>query len=163
MHIPPYYKRKAWQYVFVGMVIGGIVAYLVFIYMYGEMYEQLLEENIALEAELTDVKKQNKVLLEINEDLEKPSIIETIKIDIINPKELKLDSLIVHQLIGLIKEEIDPLIGKPVQHLSDSGDLLIAAVENKRFKLNDLQYRFEVVKLFVSKQIKVEVKAFLVK
>ncbi|HEY4601079.1 MAG TPA: sporulation membrane protein YtrI [Cerasibacillus sp.] len=163
MHIPPYFKRKAWQYVFVGMIVGGVIAYLVFIYMYGEMYEQLLEKNIALESELRDVKKQNQALLEINEDLEKPAIIETIKIDITNPKELKLDSLLVHQLVGLIKEELDSLIGKPIQQLSDSGDLLIATIENKRFKLNDLQYRFEVVKLIISKEVKVEVEAFLVK
>ncbi|GEN31509.1 hypothetical protein HNQ35_000908 [Cerasibacillus quisquiliarum] len=163
MHIPPYFKDKAWQYIFVGMIIGGIVAYLIFIYMYSEMYEQLVEKNIALESEIQDVKKQNQALLEINEDLEKPSIVETIKINITNPKELKLDSLLVHQLVELIKEEIDSLIGKPIQQLSDSDDLLIATIENKRFKLNDIQYRFEVVKLIISKQVKVEVEAFLMK
>lgn len=131
--------------------------------MYGVMYEELLEENTSLKSELTDVQKQNKALLDRNEDLEKPSFIEEIDIQITNPKELKLDKLLNHQLVDLMKEELDSILGKPIQHISESDDLLIATIENKTYTIHDFTYTFEVKKLIVARRLKIQVKAELEK
>ncbi len=48
MHIPPYYKRPSFQRFFAGICIGTIIGYLIFIYMFGELQEKWIEENLAL-------------------------------------------------------------------------------------------------------------------
>lgn len=165
MHIPPYHKKESWQRFFIGLFFGGIIAYCVLIYMYGQMYEDLLEKNMALQSELSDVKKQNESLLETNEDLDeqskKPITVEEISLEIMNKEELKLDTFTTHKLEDLIKKEIDHLIGQDIQILSESEELLISAIENKEYQVDDFSYHFKITKLIISTHIKITVEAEL--
>ena len=51
MHFIPYYKNKNWQRFFVGLFIGAIISYFIFIYMYGQLLEKRIEENLQLRIE----------------------------------------------------------------------------------------------------------------
>lgn len=165
MHIPPYFKKESWQRFFIGTFFGAVLAYFIVIYMYGQMYEELLEKNMELQSELSDVKKQNESLLEANEDLDeqskKPITIEEISMEVMNKEELKLDTFTIHKIEDMIKKEIDHLIGQKVKVVSESEDLLISAIENKTYDVNDLSYRFEIVKLTISTHIKMTLEAKL--
>ncbi|WP_449355630.1 sporulation membrane protein YtrI [Virgibacillus natechei] len=165
MHIPPYHKKATWQRFFVGAVIGAILAYGIYLYIYGSLYEQLLEENLELEAEVTELEKQNEALTQDKEDLdaqrEQPITVETIEINITNDEELRLDRLIVHQLEELINEEINHLIGENVTIIDESSQLLRSSVENKGFTVDDFTYYFDVAQLTVSRNMILTVEAKL--
>ena len=165
MHIPPYHKKMSWQRFFIGLFFGALISYGIVIYMYGQMYEELLEKNLALQSELSDVKKQNESLLKTNEDLDeqskKPITVESIDMVIENKEELKLDTFTVHKLEDLIKQEIDHLVGQDVYIVSESEELLIAAIENNVYEADDFSYEFEISKLTISNHIKITVDAKL--
>ena len=131
------------------------MAYGIFAYMYGKMYEDLLSENIQLRTQITELERQNEALLQDKEDLEEKSstIVQEVNIEFSNSKELRLDRLIIHELEDLIKNEIDYIIGKEVKSLSENDELLITVIENKIFTIDDLSYQFEVKKLFISEKV----------
>ncbi|MEI3614350.1 sporulation membrane protein YtrI [Pseudogracilibacillus sp. SO30301A] len=157
MHFPPYHKKRSWQIFLVGTLIGAIVAYTMFAYMYGKMYESLLSENMQIKTKIGELERQNEALLQDKEDMEEKSAntIQSIGIDFSNSEELKLDRLIIHELEDLIKNEINFIIGKDVKSLSENDDLLITLLENKTFTIDDFSYQFEVNKMFVSEQVKI--------
>ncbi len=153
MHIPPHYKRPSWQRFLLGVVTGAFFAYLLLIFMYGTMYEQIVHENSTLRASNKELTKYNEALIEDQEEAEErqkaPYTIERIQIDIENEKELRLDRLAIHQLEELLIEEIDIVIGKSVSSVAENNVLLIAAIENKTFKVDDFTYTFTVKKFIL--------------
>src|SRR5699024_10391782 len=76
-------------------------------------------------------------------------------------EELKLDTFTTHKLEDLIKKEIDHLIGQDIQILSESEELLISAIENKEYQVDDFSYHFKITKLIISTHIKITVEAEL--
>lgn len=165
MHIPPYYKKESWQRFFIGAFAGAIIAYVIFIYMYGSMYEKIYEQNIDLQSQVNELKKQNDALLEDNEDLDEksqePVAVNSIEIEIINDKELHLDRLIVLQLEEMIKDEISHVIGQELSTVAKSVKLLSSTIENKKFPVEDFSYYFEIKELIISQTINITVEAKL--
>ncbi|KKE79055.1 hypothetical protein NSA56_07265 [Oceanobacillus caeni] len=165
MHIPPYHKKPSWQRFFVGAVFGGIIAYIILIYMYGSMYESLLEENQQLKSKISELTLQNDALTKSNEDLNektnKAPTIESIEINIDNWEKYKMDRLTVYELEELVKEEIKHLIGEKVSNIAESDFLLERAIENKSYKMNDVTYYFNISKMTISETLKLTLKAKL--
>jgi|SRR5690625_4261162 len=161
MHIPPYHKKRPWQIFLVGSLIGSIIAYAIFAYMYGKMYEDLLAENVQLHTKIAELERQNEALLEDKENLEEKSdnTIQAIEIDFANSADLRLDRLIIHELEDLILNEINFIIGKEVKSIAENDELLITVLENKTFTIDDLSYRFEVKKLYISERVKIALDA----
>lgn len=162
MHIPPYHKKKSVQRFLAGTFAGAVIAYLLFVYMHGSMYSHLLEENRDLKSEVTELRNQNEALLEDNENLgeksKEPIKVETIDITITNEEDLS-DSLIIHDLEELIREEITHIVGKNVSIISESDDLLKATIEGKDFTVDDFTYQFTVETLVIHQTVKIAVKA----
>ena len=161
MHIPPYHKKPSWQLFFAGAFIGGIIAYFILIYMYGTMYEELLVENLELSSQVNDLKEQNAALLQDKEDLseksEEPLTINSISVTIVDGERLKLDRLIEHQLEEMVKEQISHIIGQEISIIDKSDQLLQSTIENKGFTIDDFTYYFEVKKLTISTDLKIEI------
>ncbi len=165
MHIPPVYKRPSWQRFLIGVVVGVVVAYVIMLFMYGTIYEQIVQENSELRASNKELTNFNDALLEDKEEAEeqesKPYTIEQIDIMIENEKELRLDRLATHQLEELITDEIDLIIGKSVSSTAENNELLIAAIENKTFKIDGFSYSFEVSRFILYSTAKITLKATL--
>ncbi|WP_068674662.1 sporulation membrane protein YtrI [Oceanobacillus sp. Castelsardo] len=165
MHIPPYYKKPSWQRFFVGAVLGGIIAYVILLYMHGSMYESLLEENQQLKSKISELTLQNEALTKSNEDLNektnKSPIVESIEINIDNWEKYKLDRLTVYELEELVKDEINHLVGEKVSIVAESDFLLERAIENKSYKLNDVTYYFNTSKMIISETLKLTLEAKL--
>ncbi|BAC14135.1 sporulation membrane protein YtrI [Oceanobacillus iheyensis] len=159
MHIPPYHKKPTWRLFFVGVFFGSIIGYLVIIYMYGSMYEDLLKENIELTSEVNELKKQNNALLEDkeerDEESQQPLTVSSIEIIFQEPERLKMDLLIQDQLKALIRQEIDHLIGEELATLSKADQLLYSTIEHKGFELEDLTYRFSVKKIVIDSELEI--------
>ncbi len=165
MHIPPIYKRPAWQRFLIGTVVGAFSAYIILLFMYGTIYEQVVQENSELRASNKELTNFNNALLEDKEEAEeqesKPYTIEQINITIENEKELRLDRLATHQLEELIIDEIDLIIGKSVQSTAENNELLIAAIENKTFKIDSFSYTFKVSKFVLYSTVNITLEATL--
>lgn len=164
MHVPPYHRKKSWQRFFIGAVIGAIIAYFMFVLLYGKMYERLLEANYDLQSRVSELESQNEALLEDQKDLDeknKKSItVERIEITIINETQLRLDRLVIHQLEELIKGEINHIIGTDITVIDNSVELLLSAIENKAFKVDDVTYYVDVQRLiFIAPTLKLGLKA----
>ncbi|MGP4064834.1 sporulation membrane protein YtrI [Oceanobacillus sp. M65] len=159
MHIPPYHKKKTWQRFFAGALVGGIIAYIIFIFMYGTMYENQLKENLELTSQVNDLKNQNEALLKDTENLKTPVTVSVIDITIENAEEISLDSLVVPKLEELVKDEISHITGQSVSIVDEIDQLLISAIENKEYTIDDLRYQFTVRKLTISETVKVFLEA----
>lgn len=159
MHIPPYHKKTTWQRFFAGALVGGIIAYIIFIFMYGTMYEDQLKENLELTSQVNDLKNQNEALLKDTENLKAPVTVSVIDITIENAEEISLDSLVVPKLEELVKDEISHITGQSVSIVDEIDQLLISAIENKEYTIDDLRYQFTVRKLTISETVKVFLEA----
>ncbi|MCG3420161.1 sporulation membrane protein YtrI [Oceanobacillus jordanicus] len=159
MHIPPYHKKKTWQRFFAGALVGGIIAYIIFIFMYGTMYENQLKKNLELTSQVNDLKNQNEALLKDTENLKTPVTVSVIDITIENAEEISLDSLVVPKLEELVKDEISHITGQSVSIVDEIDQLLISAIENKEYTIDDLRYQFTVRKLTISETVKVFLEA----
>ncbi|WP_051353134.1 sporulation membrane protein YtrI [Thalassobacillus devorans] len=156
MHIPTYYKRRGWQRFFAGVIAGAIIAYGLLLYVSGSLLEHWVEENIRLRGKLTELESAYEGLLNTQEEEEKQFTVQQIEIAFTNDKRLQLDRLTKHQLETLIKHEIENVIGKNVEEIGKNRDLLIKAIENKRFRIDDFTYQVEVVQLIIYTQLSFE-------
>lgn len=165
MHVPPYHKKRSWQILIIGILIGSVIAYLVLAYMYGKMYENVLSDRIQLQSKITELERQNEALLHDKEELEeqKTISIHSIDIEFMNKEDMRFDRLITHQLEDLIKQEINDIIGKDVKSVAENDDLLVTVIENKTFTIDDLSYQFEVKKLYISEKVKLSLHVKLAK
>lgn len=165
MHVPRLYKKAKWQRFIAGFFFGAVISYGVFTYMQGVMYERLLTENQQLESIVTDLKQENEILSDdkdaLDERFKEKVAITTIEIQISNTKQLQIDRLLMHQLEEAIKDEIKHTIGKPLSSIADNDQLLINAIENKTFKVDDFSYHMEVQKIAIAKTIRISLKASL--
>ena len=156
MHFPPFYKYKSYQIFILGALSGAIIAYIILLYMHGKMYENVLVEQVELKMEIKEIKKQNEILIDDKEEMEAQSTatVKGIQINFENAKELKFDRLSTLQLENMVKNELANVIGKTIQSVSESDDLLVTVIENKTFTIDDYSYQFEVKKISISEQIK---------
>lgn len=163
MRMPNETLLKKWHHFIGGLIVGAIVAYIIFIFMYGQLHKQLLTEKYTLEAEISELESQNERLLQDKQDLDeqanKTITVEKIDISIMNEKDLRIDRLVSHQLIDLIKQDIEHLLGQDIAIVEQSVQLLISTIENKPLTIQDMTYEFTVERLVISSQLKLSVKA----
>lgn len=155
MHFSPYHKKPTWQKFLAGMFFGAVVAYTVFTFMYGKMYESLLAKNIQLHADIATLTKQYDALIEQKEKLEQtmPYTIGSTEVHFTNEKQFQQDALIQHQLTNMIKKELETFIGKPVQSVAENDTLLIKLIENNVYTIDDLTFELQVKKLFIYEKL----------
>ena len=165
MHIPPFYKKTTWQRFFAGTLIGGIIAYGVFLYMYGAMYEELLAQNRSFQSEINDLENQNEALIQNQEELDEEQnqvlTIDTIVVTIANSEDLRLDRLLIHDLEEMVKQEVDHIIGQDLSVIGQSDMLLESTIENKEYLIDDFNYELEVKLLTIWETVRITVEATL--
>lgn len=154
MHIPPYYKRKEWQRFLAGTFVGAILAYAVFIYMYGQLYENWVEQNMDLRAELQELEASYEALEKNNEELDQRYqqrlMVSSIDIVIMNHETFRLDRFILQDLEEMIKEEVKEILGREVSSVTENHILLLRMIENKVYNIEGSSYQAEVRHLFIS-------------
>lgn len=137
MQVPPFYRKRSWQVFTLGTILGGLIAYGIFLFMYGKLYSEILTENVQLHAQLSDLQQQNEILLHDQAQREEPLTIQAIDIYYINEKDFRFDRLTTHQLNELIKGELKQIIGKSVDSTAENYELIIKLIEKKTFSLED--------------------------
>ncbi|WP_440896096.1 sporulation membrane protein YtrI [Amphibacillus sp. Q70] len=161
MHFPPFYKNKNWQRLFVGIFIGGILSYFVFIYMFGQLMEKRIEENLQLRTEKQELELAYRTLEEnmsdLNDKYQQKLLIHSVDIVIINAEAFRLDRFSLHELEELIKNEVSDILGKEVNTFTEHYPLLIKMVENKTYEINDLSYQATVKHLFINERSEIHI------
>ena len=162
MRIPPLYQKPTWQRFFVGVVIGSLISWFVFLYMYGVLQEK----------QINKIHKQNSIIHEmsnkigiwekdynrLNEEVEKKLLIEDVKVVVLNGKQYHLELLSVAEAEELIEDDLTSLIAKEVETVYTSKNLLKKSIENKIIEINKKRYRLEVVEIFFYTTMNIEVK-----
>ncbi|MGP4071264.1 sporulation membrane protein YtrI [Piscibacillus sp. B03] len=150
MHIPPYYKKPKWQAFFIGVIAGTMVGYLFFLYIYGEHTERWIEENLTLRQELKDLEQDYELLKKDTDDQSDQLLrIKDVEIELVNVDQLKLDRFTTLRLTALIEDEIGAVVGNQIESVGEQRDLLVRTIENKSFKVNQINYQVKVVYLTI--------------
>ncbi|GEL76860.1 sporulation membrane protein YtrI [Tenuibacillus multivorans] len=153
MHIPPYYKRPSWQAFFIGILVGVVIGYLFFLYVYGEHTERWIEENLTLRQEIKELEQDVELLRQdkddINMERERRLTIQDVEVEFTNIEDLNLDRFTVIRLTDLVEDEVGTVAGRNIESVSDQRELLIRTIENKTFRVNDIQYQVKVDQLII--------------
>lgn len=165
MHIPPYFKKPNWQRFFAGMFIGGIVAFAVFLFMYGTHVENWIDENMKLRTQITTLEDQLKSLNQDNQKLNEKQnnqyVVKSIEIEFINEQKMLenryIDRLGLYKLRELAKQQLPDLIGKEIKALAENSSLLYSAIEGKIYKIDEFSYELSVKRLLFSDKLKISV------
>ncbi|MEQ6388678.1 hypothetical protein RZN22_05055 [Bacillaceae bacterium S4-13-58] len=162
MQIPPLYKKQNWQYFIIGLILGGFLGYGVFLYMYGELTERWIEENLSLQSQVRDLEKKLEVESENKEELSKKSqqkiTVQEIEIELLNAEELRLDRLSVRLLTDAVKDEASDVLGKEIQSVSNNRTLLKRSIENKTYKIDSFAYGVKIEHLTISQTVYLSLK-----
>ncbi|MFC5774659.1 sporulation membrane protein YtrI [Ectobacillus antri] len=162
MRIPPLYRFPLWRVAFASMVIGGIISWGIFLFVYGELQEKQQRLLLMQQNEINQLEKAYHHLMEdkqrSNEEIRKTLTVQDIQIEIINHDELRLDSLAVHSLTTDIKGELQNLLNKSVSTVADHKELLCKAIENKIYKRDEFLYRFEVRTIYFDTTLNISLK-----
>lgn len=155
MHIPPYHLKRNWQIFALGLLAGSILAYVIFIYMFGKLYGETITSLTELETEIQGLQRQNETLLQDKEKLqqEQQITVQTIEISFTNSKQFRFDRLTTHQLNSLIKDELQDIIGKDVKSVAENSELMINLIEKSTYTIDDISYVFTIKKLIISDNV----------
>mgnify|MGYP001176804707 FL=1 len=153
MRIPPYYEKRQWQIFFFGAVIGGIVGWLVLLFIYGELQERQAA-TIQMQKELIQSLEEEKNIWQeefqkLNEKNNEQLTVQAIDVKIINADKYKIDSLSKYEAEEAIKEDIRIVLAKDLEFVYNSRELIKKTIENKPIKINDKRYKFVVKEMLV--------------
>ncbi|MGN1385476.1 MAG: sporulation membrane protein YtrI [Bacillus sp. (in: firmicutes)] len=155
-------KDKGWQRFFAGVVIGAIIGWVVFFYMYGKMQENLTQEIIEQKQEISNLNDKiaiwEKESESLNEETEKKLTIQDIQITIENYRQYDLDLLSVLQAQEAIRKDLSSLISKDLETVYKGKLLIKKTIENKIIEMNEKKYTFEVTELMFYTTVFIEVK-----
>lgn len=145
MRIPQYYQKPTWQRFFAGMVVGAIISWVVFLYLYGTLHERQLQLINNQNNQILDLERKRQVLLEdinkLNEENKNRLKIQDIKVEILNTNKFGLDSLIKHKLESGVVNDLNHLLTRDIESVSSNKELLRKSIENKIYEIDEKKYR----------------------
>lgn len=148
MRIPSYKQFLEWRRLFVGMAIGAVVSWLVFLYIYGEWQEEYSMKIKKQEDEIRELQTEKKIWQEdvekLNKENEEKLKIQNIEVRITNYEKYKLDLYSAYEIEEAVKGDIRTLLTKDIETAFKSRELLKRTIENKTFKIHDKRYRLQV-------------------
>jgi hypothetical protein len=153
MRIPPYYKRPSWQRFFSGMVIGGAISWVIFIYIYGvwqdKHFYKIRKQAKKIQELKDDITIWQQEYKEINKRNIEQLTVQKINVKITNWEKYKLDQLSVLETEESVKEDINMMLAKDIETVYKNKELLKKIIENKTFKINDKRYKLKVKEMVI--------------
>ncbi|GAE30105.1 sporulation membrane protein YtrI [Halalkalibacter hemicellulosilyticus] len=160
MRIPPLYKRTTFQRFLAGLMIGVLCGWFFFLFQYGQLYNalmiQLSEQRstiITLEARIAEL---NSEQTKLNEENQKKLTIQTIEVELKNARRLRLNQLTQLELRTQIIEELQHLEREDIETVANMKDLMIRALENKVFNVDDNEFQVDVQEIYLFTTLRIE-------
>jgi L-lactate permease len=153
MRIPPYYLRPSWQRFFSGMVIGGAISWVIFVYIFGvwqdKHYYKIRKQAKEIQELKGDITIWQQEYKEINKRNIEQLTVQKINIKITNWEKYKLDQLSVLETEDSVKNDINMMLAKDIETVFKNKELLKKIIENKTFKINDKRYKLQVKEMVI--------------
>lgn len=162
MRIPPYYKNQAVQRFFAGMVIGGVISWCIFVFIFGVWQERYSSEIKTQKATIEDLEREKKIWQEEfaaqNKTTEEKLTVEGIVVKINNTDKEKYDIKPFNalEMEDAIKEDLSTIIAKDLDMVYKSRALLKKSIENKVVESDKKRYKFKVTELIIYTTVHVE-------
>lgn len=154
MRIPPYYRNSTWQRFFGGVAIGGVISWLIFLYIFGvlqEKHTKLIDEQQDKIVELeNDIKIWQDEYQEMNKKNIEQITVQKINVKITNWEKYNLDRFSVFEVEESVKDEdISMMLAKDIEYVSKSRELIKKIIHNKPVKINDKRYKLKVKEMVI--------------
>ena len=162
MRIPPYISNPTWQRFLAGLVIGALISWVLFLYMFGIQQEKQIFTIQTQKEQIDDLNKKIAIWEDdyhkLNAQTEKGLTIQEVQVQITNGKAYNLDKLSIAEAEDVIRDDLASLIAKDVKTIYNGKVLLKKSIENKFIEINKKQYRLEVVEIMFYTEMFIEVK-----
>lgn len=162
MRVPPYYRQPLWQRFFAGALIGGLISWCLFFYMYGVMQEKQVQK---IDRQIEEIKDLNQKLTlweddyqKLNDKNQQKLTIQEVQVLITNEKIHNLDRLSVAEAQEAVRDDFTSLITKDVESVFRNKDLLKKSIENKVIEINKKRYRLQLAEIIFYTTIYIEVR-----
>lgn len=148
MRIPPFYQLRSWQRFLAGVLVGTIMGWLVFLFMFGHVQDKQINLIMEQEVKIRDLENEKAIWQKdyekFNEETKKKLIIEEIKIIFTNEKKLMLNEFTKFNLKEAIKQDINSLIKLDIETVAKNNQLIINTIQNKVITIEGQKYRMKV-------------------
>lgn len=165
MRVPPFYNSPVFQRVFFGAIIGAIVSWLVFIYMFGEMQERQAQTIKKQEETIADLTKEKNIWQEdfrkLNEKNLESLTVQEIVVRITNANKYKLDALSKFEVEEAVKENIDMVLAKDLNLVFNAREILKRAIVNMPVKVNDKRYKLTIKEMVIYTTLEIQLEIHL--
>ncbi len=167
MRFPPYYRSKNFQHFFSGFIIGMMISWIIFLFIYGKMQEEQVKIIHKQEEQISDLKKEKEIWQEdfkrLNEKNKRLLTVQDLSVKITNAGKFRLDALSVFEVEESVKEDLSHILAKDLHLVYNSRDLLEKVIENKQVQINDRAYRLKVRKMVIYTTFIIELELILEK
>lgn len=161
MRIPPLYKRTTFQRFLAGLMIGVLCGWFFFLFQYGQLYNQLMiqlsEQRSTINTLEARIAELNSEQTKLNEENKRKLTIQSIEIEFNNARRLRLNQLTQLELRTQILEELQHLEREDIETVANMKDLMIRALENKVFKVDDNEFQVDVQGIYLFTTLRIEV------
>ncbi|MCU9614197.1 sporulation protein [Caldibacillus lycopersici] len=153
MRVPPYYRSPNWQRVFFGVVIGAIISWCVFLFMFGKMQEKQAQTIHKQEELIAELEKEKNIWQEDYKKLNDKNLelltVQEIVVKLTNANKYHIDSLSEFQVTEDIKEDINMVLAKDLNLVFNSRELLKKAIENRPVRINNKRYKLIIREMVI--------------
>ncbi|WP_338470490.1 sporulation protein [Niallia sp. XMNu-256] len=160
MRIPPYYRKSTWQQFFAGSVIGGLISWFIFLYIFGvwqEDYSKEIQKQRDRISELIDEKKiWQEEFNKLNKENQEILTVQSIYIKITNKEKYSLDPVSVLEMEDKVREDLRIMIAKDIETVYNSRELIRRTVENKTIKVTNKRFKFKVTEMTIYTTLSLE-------
>ncbi|MGP7818456.1 sporulation membrane protein YtrI [Niallia sp. 01092] len=163
MRVPPLYKSPAFQRFFAGMVIGGLISWCIFLFMFGVWQERYSKELKAQKDTIAELENEKdiwqKEFSNLNKNTEEKLTIQDliVKINSKDKKRYDINPVSVHEMEVSIKDDLSTIIAKDMDQVFKSRELLKKSIENKVILSDGKRYKFKVTELFIYTTVYIEI------
>ncbi|MCU9594439.1 LapA family protein [Caldibacillus thermolactis] len=166
MRVPSFYRSKSFQRMLFGAVIGAILSWLFFLYVYGQMQEEQVTTIRKQQEQIANLEKEKNIWQEdfkkLNEKNKELLTVQELSIKITNASKYKIDPLSLFEAEEEIKKEVDStILAKNLDELFKDRGLLIKLIENKPIEISDRKYKLSVKKFILYTTVIIEVELSL--
>ncbi|KYD10786.1 sporulation protein [Heyndrickxia sporothermodurans] len=160
MRIPPLYHRPSWQRFIAGIVIGGCISWLVFLFMYGVMQEKHAKKIKFQQETIDNLKQDIKIWQDEYKELNRKNaellIIQNVQVKITDFEKYNIDLQSKIEAENKVKEDLKSLIANDLNNTVKNKELIIKAIENKTVKFNNRPYRYVIKSMIFYTTISIE-------
>jgi hypothetical protein len=162
MRIPPYHKRKGYQRFLAGILLGFFVGWVFFLINYGLSQEEYISRIKKQHEEIGELERQIKNWTEdqekMNEENEKKLKLQEITITFVNNEQLKISQFTEFELEREALRELEILLNKDIESISQNQALLMRLIENKIYTIDNESYQLKVHQLYLYTTLKLYLK-----